>query len=193
MKGIISALFITMLLSCSDAVTEESSDNKTLSTSPIRNQQDKNNKENNMFSLFGKKELKNYYISSPLKGLLVKDGIPMANAKIIRHLVWNGNEDGIRDEIFTDENGYFDISAHQEALSLSAMTQFVGAISLFVESESEDNCVWYSAKYTPENYSDIEKPLTGLVFDLGREENGVDIGDSSVLIRGSWDNMPGPN
>ena len=190
MKRIISALFITTLLSCSD----EKSEQQSLQTSTKNEAQEAINKESAMFSLFGKKSLKNYYISSPLQGLLVKNGKPMANTKIIRKLTWNGNEEGLKNEFFTDENGRFDIPAHQEALKLGTMTEFVGAIELFAESDDEDhiddNFFWLSSKHSEENYSDIEKPLKGLVCDLSREKQAVDIADNSVYARCTWDGMP---
>jgi hypothetical protein len=190
MKGIISALLITMLLSCSDVEIDEKSKQQIHQSSTENAEQASINKENSMFGLFGKKELKNYYISSPLQGQLVKDGKPMVNTKIIRKLRWNDNDEGIWDEIFTDENGYFDIPAHQEKLALSTMTEFVGSITLFAEQESEENCFWNSSKREAHNYSDIKKPLTGLTFDLSKEELAADIDLNTVLFRGSWDDMP---
>ncbi len=189
MKGIISALLITTLLSCSDVETDEKSKQQTYQSSTKNAEQASINKENNMFGLFGKKELKNYYISSPLQGQLVKDGQPMANTKIIRRLTWNDNEEGIWDEIFTDENGYFDIPAHQEKLPLGPMTEFIGGITLYAEEKNEENCVWHSTKREAHIYSDIEKPLVGLVLDLSKEELATRIGNP-ILFRGSWDDMP---
>lgn len=193
MKWIISALLITTLLGCSDTNTDEKSAHNTLQSSAKTEEKESINKETNMFSLFGKKELKNYYISSPLQGILVKDGKPMANTKIIRKLTWNDNEEGLRDEFFTDNEGHFDIPAHQEKLKLGSMTEFVGAIELFAKSDDEEhlneNFFWLSTKRSEENFSDIEKALEGLICDLSRDKMAVDIGDNSVYGRCTWNGM----
>ena len=189
MKGIILALFITTLLSCSN----ENSEQKSIQTSTGSETKKSIKEESDMFSLFGKKELKNYYISSPLQGVLVKNGKPMANTKIIRKLTWNDNEEGLKGEFITDENGRFDIPGHQENLNLGSMTEFVGAIELFAESDDEEhmdeNFFWLSSKHSEENFSDIEKPLEGLICDLSREKMAVDIGDNSIYGRCTWDGM----
>ena len=189
MKASMSILLVALLCSCSGENIEQ----KTAQSLPVNTTTQTHTKEASMFSLFGKKELKNYYVSSPLQGTLVKGGKPMANTKIIRRLMWNDNDEGVFDEFTTDENGYFDIPAHQVELALG-MVQFVGKIGLFSESAKEDNqdtnLMWYSVKYSAEIYSDTEKPLEGVVCEMKNDQVRVELKETAVLTRCTWNDMP---
>ena len=81
MKLLISLLSLTILLGCSG---ESSSQDKVAE----ENVNEISNKESTMLGLFGKKETEKYVVSSPLEGILVKDGQPLVNTKIIRRLRW---------------------------------------------------------------------------------------------------------
>lgn len=74
-----------------------------------------------------------YVISSPLSGLLQKDGkpLPIPNTKIIRRLRWNSNEDGIEQAFYSDENGYFDLLAHEDTLETTVPVPFVAKTDLY--------------------------------------------------------------
>lgn len=142
-----------------------------------------------MLGLFGKKETEKYVISSPLEGVLMKDGVPLANTKIIRRLTWNGNEEGKTDEFMTDEKGYFSIPAHEEQLTLGKLVQFVSNIELFSESEKDENFFWYSNKFSGEVFSDFEKPLQALVCDINEKEDRVDLVHGAIYSKCRWDNI----
>ncbi|TYK65551.1 DUF6795 domain-containing protein [Colwellia echini] len=182
---IISGLSFIILLGCSN---EDGSQDKAAEgrfSSDIS--QAKSNKESTMLGLFGKKEGEVYVISSPLEGTLVKNGQPLANTKIIRRLRWNGNDDGVVDEFQTDENGNFNIPAHEEILSIGKLTQFVSNIELFSESETDDNFFWYSNKFSGELFSDFETPVKSLVCDIDDNESRVELKHGAVYSKCRWE------
>ncbi len=180
MRILISLLSFIILLGCSG---ESSSQDKITEKKAA-------NKESSVLGLFGKKEDKNYVISSPLEGILVKGGEPLANTKIIRRLRWNGNEEGIVDEFITDDTGYFSLPAYEKTLSLNTMTQFVGSVTIFAHTETDDNFIWYSPKTDGDMHSDTGGELGGMICDLDNEEERVDATSHGILTRCRWKNMP---
>ena len=176
--------YLTMLLSLSVlfACSGENLAEKKMKTTT--------QKEASVFGLFGSKETKNYVISSPLAGVLVKDGKPLSNTKIIRRLTWNGNEEGIVDEFTTDDKGAFSIPIHEEVLTLNTMTEFVATNMLFVNEEIDDALFWYSPKRDEDLYSDTGGPLNDLFCEINNEDERVNVTDSGVLTKCTWKNMP---
>ena len=183
MKLTIALLSIVILFGCSG----EGSSGEGKSNQPVN---ETANKESRVLGIFGQKEEKNYVIASPLEGVLVRDGKPLANTRIIRRLRWNGNEEGVVDEFFTDDKGYFDIPIHEEFLALGKLTEFVGTITLYVDSINDDNFFYHSSKRSAEIYSDIKEPLLELVCDMAQEEALVDISRVGIFSRCKWKGMP---
>ncbi len=143
------------------------------------------NKEFKMFD----GSLKNYVIFSPMRGVLLKDGNPLPNVKIIRTLKWNGNDEGEKAEFITDEGGRFSIPAHDETLSLGMLNQFVGKADLEVEIEGGTDYLWTSNKFTPEMYAETDGPISELVCDLESEEIRIEVGQSTILTKCRWKDM----
>ncbi len=142
---------------------------------------------------FNKQKTENYVIFSPMEGVLLKNGKPLANTKIIRTLKWNGNDEGLVEEFSTDEKGYFSLPLHEEELSLNILIQFVAYASIETEMEGKMFDIWYNSKLHPELYSETGAPMEGLICDLVNDEIPVFIGNSSVtniLTKCRWDNMP---
>jgi len=180
MKILFSLLSFIILLGCSGDNT----------SGEIIAEKKAENKESNVLGIFGKKEEKSYIISSPLEGILMKGGEPLANTKIIRRLRWNGNEEGVVDEFMTDEKGYFSLPVYEEVLSLNTMTQFVGSTTIFASSELDDNFFWYSPKTDGELFSDTGGKLDELICDLGNAEERVEATSHGILTKCRWKNMP---
>ncbi|WP_018014964.1 DUF6795 domain-containing protein [Teredinibacter turnerae] len=116
----------------------------------------------------------NYVISSPLSGLLQKDGRPLANSKIIRLLRWNSNEDGIEQAFYSDENGYFDLPAHEETLEIPALVQFVAKTDLYAIVDGERDQFWFSRKMDKGINSEFERRPAGLVCELANDMTWIE-------------------
>lgn len=132
----------------------------------------------------------NYVIFSPMEGVLLKGGNPLPNVKIIRTLKWNGNDEGTMSEFVTDEVGRFSIPIHEEKLSLGMLSQFVGKTKLIVEFNGENIVFWYNNKFTPEIYAETDGPISELGCDIDLEEITVRAGQSTILTKCRWKNMP---
>lgn len=157
---------------------------------------DKNSNSNVESSMFGlKKTPKNYVIASPLEGVLMQNGEPLADTKITRLLRWNGNDGagkGLSQDFFTDSKGKFSLPIHEEMLTLG-LAQFVGKTELTVETSGNTYDVWYNNKFTPEILADTGgEILTNLICDLSFEEEARKAGMSTIMSVCHWDNMPEP-
>lgn len=138
-------------------------------------------------NMFGKaKNTESYVIASPLAGVLVRDGVPVKNAVLLRRLTWSGNEDGILQEFTTDDQGNFSLPAFEQELKLSFLVQFVGKSKIYFEREDPDHLIWYAPKFSGEMYSEMGGPLKDVVCDLASPKGAVDIGTWRVLTRCSW-------
>ena len=188
MKLIISLLSFIVLFGCSG---ESTSQDRTVQENHLKTMvQGSANKESSMLGIFGKKGAEKYVISSPLKGVLVREGKVLANTKVIRRLSWSGNDAGVVDEFITDDEGYFDIPTHEELLTIGKLTEFVGTIALYIDSIDDDNFFYHSSKRSAEIYSDTKEPLKELVCDMAQEEALVDISRVGIFSRCKWQGMP---
>lgn len=133
---------------------------------------------------------KNYIIFSPLEGVLLQNGSPLPNAKIIRKLRWNGNEDGLITYFFSDDNGKFLLPVYEESLTLGLLDQFVSNAQIDVELDGKVYELWYSNKFEEHIYAENKAPVKGLVCDINDSELAVHSGLTTILSRCRWDDMP---
>lgn len=138
--------------------------------------------------LTNKKE--SFVIASPLAGVLKFNNQPLANAKIIRRLRWNGNDAGLVQEFSTDGSGSFSVPSHEEALELGKLAQFVSSAKLEVEVDGELYDLWYSNKFEKELYAETGGELAQLVCDLDVDEVVVKSGLSKIMTVCRWAGMP---
>lgn len=140
--------------------------------------------------MFEKSKTENYVIFSPMEGVLLKNGKPLPNTKIIRRLKWNGNEDGLVEEFSTDELGRFSLPVHEEELALGMLSQFVGRADIEFETDNGKDYLWSSSKFFPEIYTETNGKIVNLVCDIMAEEFAVPMGPTSILTKCRWQNMP---
>jgi hypothetical protein len=180
MKILFSLLSFILLLGCSGESTSQ--DRVTETKTEF--------KESKVLGLFGKKDEKDFVISSPIEGILLKDGKPLSNIKITRYLGWTGYEGEREDEFFTGDEGKFVIPAHIEALRLGALTQFYGNMLLVAEYNGEEVELWSSSKFNGEIYSDTDGPLKDLTCDINSLEAGLEMKYSTINTKCRWQGMP---
>ncbi|MFL0799628.1 MAG: DUF4198 domain-containing protein [Agarilytica sp.] len=140
--------------------------------------------------MFIKPSTKTYVISSPMEGVLMKDGQPLANTKIIRTLTWNDNEDGLTETFTTDDQGRFSLPIHEVDLTLGMLAQFVAKAELSVYSKNDDNIFWYSSKFHAEIFSETNGEIENLTCDINDEEIPVQTDPMPILTKCRWTNMP---
>lgn len=133
-------------------------------------------------------EPKHYVTCRELSGSLEKNGKPVAHAKIIRTLKWNGNEEGIVDYFKTDDKGHFHIPKNDQILSISPFDQFVAKASIKIQHENETSDLWYEVlmNQMPHSLGDI----MSLKCELSTESKRV-FSESGLLgTICTWNNMP---
>ncbi|ACR10962.1 hypothetical protein TERTU_4714 [Teredinibacter turnerae T7901] len=79
------------------------------------------------------------------------------SSKILRRLRWNSNEDGVEQAFYSDENGYFDLPAHEETLEIPALVQFVAKTDLYAIVDGERDQFWFSSKMDKGIDSEFER------------------------------------
>ncbi len=146
-----------------------------------------------MLSPFMKKsEEKTYVICSPIEGVLMDKGKPLANTKIIRKLTWNANQEGLVEEFFTDEKGHFSLPLHEETFNMgSILTQFVAHQYIEVERNGELEDIWISAQQSGELYGETAgKKIGSLTCDRSSELVPV-YGENQRLLgtKCRWENI----
>jgi len=134
-----------------------------------------------------------YVIASPMEGVLMQNGTPLANTKIIRRLRWNSNDDGIEQEFMTDGQGRFSLPIHEEELTMSKLTQFTCSTHLEVTIDGQKHDVWYSNKFKSELYLETQGPTHDLVCDISAEEIVIRTGLANVMTTCRWKDMPESN
>ena len=132
---------------------------------------------------------KMYSITPAFKGVLTKGGEPLRNQKLIRKLRWNGNEEGIEQVLYTNDEGEFELMPHEEELTLGVLTEFVGKTNLYIES-SEGVLIWFSSKMTPSLNSEFKDTPVNIVCDAENPKQSVPLEHGLCLTRCTWDNMP---
>ncbi len=140
--------------------------------------------------MFSKPDAEPYVIASPMEGILMKDGKPLPNAKIIRKLRWNGNDEGFVSEFYTDDEGFFSLPIHEESLALGILNQFVAKTELQIDHDGSNHEIWYSSKLSPEIHAETDGALEQLTCDIHNEELAVPMGPTAILTKCRWSNMP---
>ncbi len=140
--------------------------------------------------MFIKPSTETYVIFSPMEGVLMKDGQPLPNTKIVRTLRWNDNEGGLTETFTTDEEGRFSLPIHEVDLTLGMLTQFVAKAELSVYSKNDDNLLWYSSKLHPEIFSETNGKAENLTCDISSDEIAIQADPIPILTKCRWANMP---
>ena len=132
---------------------------------------------------------KMYSITPAFKGVLTKGGEPLRNQKLIRKLRWNGNEEGIEQVLYTNDEGEFELMPHEEELTLGTLEEFVAKTDIYIDA-SDDSYIWYSAKMDNSLNSEFLELPINVKCDLNNAEQSVRMQHGLCLTRCIWDNMP---
>ena len=113
---------------------------------------------------------KEVVLMSPLKGVLLKDGEPLANIDIEVVIVMPGGEERIFKHQ-TTASGEFDLPAIKDTMTLGPMTEFVVSHFVNIYNNEEKNTIWYAAKREPEMFAERHPPgeTIGLTCDINSE------------------------
>lgn len=139
---------------------------------------------------FGNKSEETFVTSSPIEGKIMNEGLPVANARIVRKVRSNKHQDWVVEEFSTDENGFFSLPVREETYALG-LTQFVSATQVDIEINGELINFWYSNSLKGEIYAEFGgAKLKELSCELTSEEIIINGDFHNILTKCTWNNMP---
>lgn len=127
---------------------------------------------------------------SKISGVIALDGLPAANAKVIRTA--NLNKDKV-DYTYTDENGFFEMPAvFQRSVKKFLPQEFVANQDIFVDYMNKNYRIWSSVKRTPEENSESRGKDLVVECELNSEETLITVNNSPIFSLCKWNVEPDP-
>ena len=126
----------------------------------------------NTFGLFNKDD---FLLSAPIKGVLLDNGVPVVNTKVIRSLTYG---DEYIDETITNDDGFFAFdekrihtSKKSNIFDNDALIQHV-----YLENGTPEGIVlWYAGISIYENSETLRELLNGLRCDVAKKPHTYDV------------------
>lgn len=127
---------------------------------------------------------------SKISGVIRLDGIPAANAKVIRTV--NLNKDKV-DYTYADENGYFEMPAvFQRTLTKFLPQEFVASQHIVVYHNGMEYDIWSGVKRTQEENAEARGETLKVQCELNSEKSIKIVNNSPYISRCTWDAEPDP-
>ncbi|WP_347332918.1 DUF6795 domain-containing protein [Marinimicrobium locisalis] len=137
-------------------------------------------------SIFGKTE--NVYLASPLEGVILNEGAPLAGTRLLRVLSLAG-EEVLEEEAVSDEKGRFSFPDRRKSIKLTPLMELVISQKIYVLHEGEKNLVWLKSKRSPEVYSELGGRPVNFRCDITSPMRRVDIGRGLFETSCQWDSI----
>lgn len=107
-------------------------------------------------------------VFSAVNARLTLNGVPLANAKVIRQWDWNERK---RDQAMTDENGNVSLPAmYESSITRLLPTELVIGQQLSIEVDGEERVFWTNSKREPEENAEYGGHAVRLSCELSDEE-----------------------
>lgn len=125
---------------------------------------------------------------SKISGVIVLDGKPVANAKLIRTVNLSSAE---TDETTTDEKGYFELPAiFTRTITKFLPQEFASSQEIVVHFKEKEYRIWSAVKRKPEeNVESRGKPLI-VQCELNSEETMIKVNNAPIFSLCTWDVKP---
>lgn len=135
-----------------------------------------------MSSLFGTEVV----LFSPMEGVMTYEGIPVANAKITRLIIWKGDE-GETDTFYTSDNGEFKLPIKKAKVRIPAFAEFVLTQEISVFYEEQEFSVWVKAKQDLNEYGELGGKPINLRCELTDKRTRLENFDGLFATSCKWD------
>ncbi len=86
--------------------------------------------------------------------------------------------------------GHFDIPIYEQLLSIGKLNEFIGTITLYIDSKSNENFFYHSSKRSAAVFLMTGAALEELVCDIAQPEALVEISRVGIFSRCKWEGMP---
>lgn len=122
---------------------------------------------------------------SKISGVITLDGLPAANAKVIRTA--NLNKDKV-DITYTDENGFFEMPAvFQRTVTKFLPQEFVTKQDIVVQYNGKEYDIWSGVKRTPDENAEARGEILNVQCELNSEKSIKMVNNSPYISRCTWD------
>lgn len=102
-------------------------------------------------SLFSRTDV---VLFSPMEGKMTFEGKPAANAKIVRTIIWKGDE-GETEVFYTAEDGTFKLPIKRAKVRIPLLAEFVLTQEISVFYEGQEFSMWFKAKQDLGEYGEL--------------------------------------
>src|SRR5690554_3011894 len=116
-------------------------------------------------SLFSRTDV---VLFSPMEGKMTFEGKPAANAKIVRTIIWKGDE-GETDVFYTAEDGTFKLPIKSAKVRLPILAEFVLTQEISVFYKDQEFAMWFKAKKDLSEYGEMGGKPQNLHCELTNE------------------------
>ncbi len=115
---------------------------------------------------------------SEVQGVVLKDGKPVAGAKVVREYTWAWNDASQKDEIITGTDGKFQFTLTNRLSLLTSIFPHEPVIhqKITITSESKEYLAWRFSKHDYDENGELNGKKIAIACDLGNKK-GFHIND----------------
>lgn len=125
---------------------------------------------------------------SKMSGVVLLDGKPAANARLVRTVDFTGAK---TDETHTDANGYFEFPAvFQRSIAKHLPQEFASNQTIVAFYQDKEYAMWTGVKRKPEENSEARGKELIVKCELNQEEKLIKVNNSPIFSLCTWDVEP---
>ena len=129
---------------------------------------------------------KDVCVFSAVKGVLLRDGEPLAGVEVLR---WGSWKTEFNDTSITDDEGRFSFpDIYQNSLRSVLPVEFTASQTMKVVVDGEEDYFWINAKREPEQNAELNGRDIDVVCDLSSEMEGTHTDTGSLVTKCRWEN-----
>ena len=125
---------------------------------------------------------------SPMEGKMTYKGAPAANAKIVRTIIWKGDE-GETDVFYTAQDGTFRLPIKRASIRVPMLTEFVLTQEVSVFYKGEEFTVWVKRKEELGLYGELDGKPINFRCELTDEEIYLEDFNGLFTTSCKWDSI----
>lgn len=125
---------------------------------------------------------------SPMEGKITFEGKPAANAKIVRTIIWKGDE-GETDTFYTTETGEFTLPLKRTRVRIPPLAEFRVIQEINVFYENQEFMVWVKGKSDTTEFGELGGIPQNLRCELTDESVRIDDFGDLFGTSCQWDSI----
>jgi hypothetical protein len=125
---------------------------------------------------------------SPMEGKMTFEGKPAAGAKIVRTIIWKGDE-GETDIFYTSEDGTFTLPIKRANVRIPMLAEFVLTQEVSVFYADQEFTIWVKRKEELGKYGELNGKPTNFRCELTDEEVYLEDFNGLFTTSCKWDSI----